>query len=527
MKILIADDEYYTVEMLEQQIDWNILGITEVLKAYNGKDALKKIEEQNPDLVICDIEMPQLDGLMVLQRVREEKKEIPFIMLTGFEKFEYAKEAIHYGACEYLTKPFEVQEIVTAVLKVIREIGEKKEIAKKGEYWEKNRSLVKQEFLKKLLLQDIPSTPEAINRILREQGQEYEPNKARRMILILFTNLEDFSPEDQELYCFSFRNITSEILCGNPDNNEILVMPVENFYAVVAFLGGEGENEGIARQRCRKLIETGEKYLKMEITCIIGESVGVIDASREWNRLKTLAAESVLEPGQILPDWKKHTVIKPVETAFDMEFFLKCLDEQDEEKAVRYVGGELERLQGQQAITPEFLKRLQTDIMQEVYSFLKKRGVQAHLLYLNDGVQKLQERARRSPFHMIRWIELLCQVAFGELEKLKNKGGVIRDVEAYIQAHFKENITRTEIAEQVYLTPNYLSKLFHDEKGISIPEYISLLRIEAAKELIVTTDWPMGRIGMEVGFESIAYFSTTFKKVCGCSPVQWVNRQKK
>lgn len=527
MKILIVDDEYYTVEMLSKEIDWSILGITEVMKAYNGKEALEKIEDGRPDIVICDIETPQFDGLTVLQKVKEQKPDIHFIMLTGFEKFEYVKEAIHYGASEYLTKPFEMQDIAAAVWKAVHEIGQKRAALRKGEYWEKNKLLVKQELLKRILQQDIPSTPESIRLILEEQGWEYDPGKTRRIVMVLFTNLEDFPAEDQELYRFSFRNIVSEVLCDNMDGSGMLILPVENFYAAAAFLDGDGEQEGTARQRCRKLIEVGGKYLRFELTCLVGESVGVIDAAGEWNRLKEMAADNVLQPGQILPDWKKSDISVSSESILDMEFFLKCLEEQDEGKIIRSVSSVFEDMQTQRTITPELLARLQTDIMQEVYSFLKKRSIQAHLLYRNERVVKLQERAKRSPFHMIRWIELLCQEAFAELEKLKNRSGVIHDVEMYIQAHFRENISRTEIAEQVYLTPNYLSRLFHDEKGVSLPEYINMLRIEAAKEMIMTTDLPVGRIAMDVGFESMAYFSTIFKKVCGCSPVQWKNSRKK
>lgn len=527
MKILIVDDEYYTVEMLSREIDWNIFGITEVIKAYNGKEALEKILKEKPDIVICDIEMPQFDGLTVLQKAKQQIPDIHFIILTGFEKFEYVKEAIHYGACEYLTKPFEMQDVAATVIKAAGEITQKRAAKQKEQYWEKNKRMVRQETLKRILQKDIPSTPEDIRRILEEQGLEYDPGKKRRMVLAIFTNLEEFPPEDQELYQFFFQNIVSEILCGNLYSSEMLVIPIENFYAITAFLDGEGMWENTARQRCKKLVEAGRKYMRIELNCIVGNTVGVADAAQEWKRLKAIAAENVLQPGQILPDWKERDLGQISESFFDMEYFIKCLEEQDDGKMIRFISNTLENMQEQGKVTPGLLTRLQADIMQEIYSFLKKRGIQAHLLYCNEQVAKMQERAKKSPFHMTRWVELLCREAFAEIDKLKNKSGVINDVEVYIRKHFRENITRTEIAEHVYLTPNYLSRLFHDEKGISIPEYINVLRIEAAKELILSTDLTMGSIAMEVGFESMAYFSTIFKKVCGYSPVQWNSIQKK
>ena len=111
MKILIVDDDLATVDMIEKVCDWNSLDITSVLKAYDGEEAERIIEAETPDIVLCDIGMPKTDGVSVLKWIREKDIRCEFVFLTCYSDFEYAREAVRYGAVDYLTKPFEPEAL--------------------------------------------------------------------------------------------------------------------------------------------------------------------------------------------------------------------------------------------------------------------------------------------------------------------------------------------------------------------------------------------------------------------------------
>jgi two-component system response regulator YesN len=98
---------------------------------------------------------------------------------------------------------------------------------------------------------------------------------------------------------------------------------------------------------------------------------------------------------------------------------------------------------------------------------------------------------------------------------------IVAKAKQYILQHFAEDINRNDVANSVYLTPNYLSKLFNKETGLTIRDYINQLRIDEAKRQLNATSKAISMIAMDVGFENVSYFSTVFKKYCGCNPDTW------
>ncbi|MBQ4019734.1 MAG: response regulator, partial [Erysipelotrichaceae bacterium] len=105
MKLLVCDDDISTIDVIQSQLDLGQLGINRFFRAYNGKMAEEIIDKEEPDLILCDIDMPIFNGIHVLEYAYQKGKDIEFSFLTCYEKFEYAQKAIQYGATSYLTKP--------------------------------------------------------------------------------------------------------------------------------------------------------------------------------------------------------------------------------------------------------------------------------------------------------------------------------------------------------------------------------------------------------------------------------------
>ena len=122
MKLLIVDDEKHVVHGLLQMVPWKELGFTDVETAYDGEEAWGKVVKDRPDLLITDIYMPNMNGLELIRRVRERDREMPVIILSGYDHFEYAKEAIHLGVSKYILKPAVYTEIMDVVKDCLREM---------------------------------------------------------------------------------------------------------------------------------------------------------------------------------------------------------------------------------------------------------------------------------------------------------------------------------------------------------------------------------------------------------------------
>lgn len=126
MEILIVDDEVTVVSLIKKHVDWEKLGITNVRTAYNAQIAKRKVQEYPIDLIICDIEMPQENGLIFLGWVKEHYPEISAIILTAYPEFHYAQTAISLGVKRYLLKPISFAELSETVREMVKEITEQK-----------------------------------------------------------------------------------------------------------------------------------------------------------------------------------------------------------------------------------------------------------------------------------------------------------------------------------------------------------------------------------------------------------------
>ena len=117
IKVIVVDDERFVRMGIVGETDWGSLGCEVVGEAENGLDALELVHEKNPDLMICDIRMPKMNGLEMLKKLREEKNPVQVIFLTAYSEFSYAREALKLYAFDYLLKPFEDGELESAILR--------------------------------------------------------------------------------------------------------------------------------------------------------------------------------------------------------------------------------------------------------------------------------------------------------------------------------------------------------------------------------------------------------------------------
>ena len=117
IKVIVVDDERFVRMGIVGETDWASLGCEVVGEAENGLDALELVHEKNPELMICDIRMPKMNGLEMLKKLREEKNPVQVIFLTAYSEFSYAREALKLYSFDYLLKPFEDGELESAILR--------------------------------------------------------------------------------------------------------------------------------------------------------------------------------------------------------------------------------------------------------------------------------------------------------------------------------------------------------------------------------------------------------------------------
>lgn len=236
--ILLVDDETYVTESLELTIPWGELGVTTVLRAASGKEALEIMEENAVDIVVTDIRMPGMSGLDLIAEVSKRWSHIRCILLTGHSDFDYAKKAIQLQAADYILKPVNDDEFMGSVSAAITSLRDEwDEFDKYHRLLYSRKSDYK--ILRENLMHDLLLGREITARALREQLQQYEihidPEQSAVMMLIRLTGR--FSSMDQQsldLMDFAVGNIAEEVL-GEQFNvwfgrgpHECLVMFLQN-----------------------------------------------------------------------------------------------------------------------------------------------------------------------------------------------------------------------------------------------------------------------------------------------------------
>ncbi len=526
MKILIADDEYYTVQMIYSQLDWKLLGVDEVLMAYNGEEAMMVFDEQRPEIILCDIDMPKADGLEVLEHVAAENKNVQFIFLTCFDKFEYIQKAMHMGAADYLCKPFQEPDVYATVMQAIAKVKKQKEYEKLGNLeWqlEKYQKKMDQEFIRDLIYSKIPAHREAVQQVLAREKHIYEPEHKYRLILNGMFQKLPVGEKDESVYQFAFWNMAEDIFHEKVENFEGIPIRWNGIYGIMFVINEDREMSQLT-EMVYKLADATELHLHTAFGGVVSGEAFLWEFAGELENMKQRLELQLLN-GVRFSCLETDVHGKEDNSDYiDYEYLCSCLEQYDVNRIVEYLVQVLDTLQQQLQLTKEVMHKINTDITQTIYAFCYENGIAAHLLFQGKEAAQMQKQAEQMPYHLIRFVELMC-IKIVELLKLQSEEqALFKKIDEYIREHYKEPIGRDEVAASLHYSQSYLSKIFRAKMDMSLRDYVNRYRIEEAKKRLSKTNENIGDIAMDIGFESMAYFSTVFKKYCGMTPTQWRNR---
>lgn len=209
MHILVVDDDIPTVEVIRTSLHWDLLGIDRVETAYDYTEAQNKICASQPDIILCDIEMPRGSGLDLLRWLREEKRDCEFVFLTCHANFDYAKTALQYGAADYITKPFNIAQTEATLSKVASQVRYHQELLQKsraGQQWEEAHSLAQASFLHGLFMDGTLMTEIELNKRFQDLGLAVDALQPIHMVLAPLLNLLTIPAGNRN--CSAMRSVT-------------------------------------------------------------------------------------------------------------------------------------------------------------------------------------------------------------------------------------------------------------------------------------------------------------------------------
>lgn len=514
LQLLIVDDEQHAVEGIRSGVDWDRLGITKVLTSMTVRQAKEMFEQERIDIMLCDIEMPQATGLELAEWVRAEYPGTATIFLTCHADFKYAKQALQLGSFDYVLKPVpfsELEAIIQKATEKIRKDTKQAEFTQYGQYWFQHQPLLIERFWLDILNQTIPASAEAVKRAAAERNIPYREEMAFVPVLIHIQKWhKPLSLRDEKIMEYALKNSVEEMLIQTSRTGQVLSMEGGRLLVIVSAEGTADIIKAL-QEACGKFIEACRQYFYCDLSCYLGEAVHGYDMYAMVNRLKENESNNVAYmnrvfllsgiPGPIiqksLPDmgiWA--TMLRDGK-------YLEVMGEADEV---------LEKLLKQDQLDAPFLRQFYQDFQQMLYYALQTKGIQAHSLFSDPSSLQYAADAPRSVTGFREWMSHAVGKAKAYAQSIEQTRSVVERVMDFIKLHIAEDLSREDIANHVYLNPDYLTRIFKKETGMAVSDYLFSERLKLAQELLSKTDMSVSSVASHVGYANFSHFSRMFKK---------------
>lgn len=522
MKVLIVDDEIFIRDGLRTLIDWSEVGFDEVLDAKNAAEAISIIEEGPPDLIVTDIFMPGMSGLDFAKQIRSQHPHIRFVILTGYEKFEYAKEAIEIGVAKYLVKPIFPEELKETV----EEIREEMLLEHRLENWnemaktrlEQYKPIIAEKFWSDLLTGGLSSSAQIYDRAASADISLNYP--AFCCVAIEICKLEKvyerYGQSEHSLVRFVIRNIIEEL-----HSQAVIYIYNHSDTVLLCVL-----SESASIPKWTKTVETIQSTLKIDVNVGVGNSYEHVTSvwATSLEALDSVKYLAILEQTGIIrfediPAWKKDHVEYPYEEEKILLEMLRYREQLSEQALEPF----MQKVMIQNP-SPPMIHLTCVQLLGAIYRLVDEYGIDS-IPTFNQSLSRLEELASYSQFQKL-FTELLTEI----IERRSRHHAsfvsqLVDGAQQMIQERFNDStLSVTSIAQSLCISPNYLSRIFHQQTGKTCVEFITECRLEEAKKLLLLTNRKNYEISEEVGYTSAHYFSSIFKKNVGHSPSEYRER---
>lgn len=524
LRLMLVDDESLILKGLKETYDWESMGFQIVGTALDGDIALKLLEDTKPDIIMTDIRMKRMSGLELMEEVRKQKKEIEFVVLSAYKDFEYAQTAIKNGALHYLLKPLDEEELSETMQEIHKSCLEKIKRRENYASWKRLLMKDKDNFLQIMTRKylDEGFTEEKLTEIY--SGLEMDNYLCRSYIAVcadlesscLVTQREEEYNEKRHVLGMLLQNALKEKY-----DMQVFSMP-DGCQVYLLFLAERMDGVSI-----RAILRETEKKLGSVIVSSISgcyESLaGMKQAYREALEIYEVACESGAsglsfqkqEGGTAKPQYSLdiegqllHSIRINDEEQMKAacERFVYTLP--DDEVGKLYLHRLMVRVEfalGETENLPENIRKLFENFYSSQHRFQLTKMIDLAYKLLKEIIRQRRDTVSRASETVFR--------------------NYIKEVMEYIEGHLSdEELSITQIAEQIHLNPVYFGRFFKTVYGISLKRYILKLRIEKAKLLLLEGNCNVTEVGSRVGISNSSYFTKLFKEGTGKLPSEYLKK---
>lgn len=498
-RILIVDDEKIErngIKFLLNRMKFEV----EIAEAENGKTAIEYLKNNKTDILLTDIKMPFMNGIELIQRIADDCIDMKIIIFSGYNDFEYARQAIKYGAMDYILKPVNPVEFETTIKKSIEELNQLNN--------EKQREGESLSFMREHLLYSLVNG-QTKNELIRKTHGLLDINFIdlyHRMFLIEFK--QDFFDKagiEFEKTCKEYLKLDFQYLNLNPEQG--LMLFKSNVFE-------EWENIGYNLYRFIHTTYGTECHIAISEEFSDGDMI-----PRCFSEMEFLMEQKFFQTNNhVYLNFKEETPQNFVEG--DADTLSKQMIQDIKLKNIsslrEHFAQFCNKYQEQIVFSQVYIKFRFSNLLKICYENLpdmdeKKLNQEIDALFKANNLDSVMDI-------------VACNIERLEKEFCKNKENYRREVEIikqYIYHHYNQELGVEQLANQIYMTPSYLSTIFKKETGQNLSKFIKSYRMEKAKEMLENTNERILSICTSIGYANVSYFCQSFREYFGISPQKY------
>lgn len=526
-RVLVTDDERNITEGLKLLIERYIPECQVVALAFDGRQGIAAAEAFQPDIILTDIRMPDMDGLEMIRQIRERGGAAHFIILSGYAEFSYAKTAITLGVEEYITKPVEEEELMSAFAACMEKIRMEREQSiqqaeMKDQLAHYGQNVL--EYTLKSVLQGDKRRKAEWMEALKPLGFPGE-EKSYAMVIV---DVEEIHGSEEEMLLDVLRGLCARELkhlhrqyVFSGDHRDFLVLAC-----------GKEDNQRSYENQIRRLRILYEE----RIGRVVSIGAGLLHSRPEQIREAFEEARCALNYKVIQGSGSVifYQEIQHMQDGISMllpeelKQLEQSIDKMDDEACEAVIDQIFHRLKRENELSLESLRMLSLQIL--LTGVRRMPLLQSQLNeYLGRNIFSLDCIEKFKTIEQLRnWIINVLK-GMNELMikgDITEKRDVVEEVKRYLYKNYAKNITLQDISERFYINPYYFSQLFKKKTGETYQRFLTNLRISRAKKLIEETELRIYEVCELVGYTDTNHFNRLFEKNVGMKPSEYRKKSR-
>ncbi|MGI5959894.1 MAG: response regulator transcription factor [Massiliimalia sp.] len=493
-QLLLADDERTVLDGLQEFIDWNALGFEVAGAVQNIADALQIIEHQHIDVLLTDIVMDEENGFDLVAEATKIQPSLKFVVLSGYSEFDFAIRAIQLGCINFLTKPIDFDQCNEVFKKLALQLEE--ESSQKDHKFD--LFVLKRERFFRSLLEDALSFQQ-----IHRNFAQFFPNTSPLYCLILFQS-------DGNRPFISMESITSAL--HSIPNHYLLKFSANQACCLVTNISTHIFMNQI-QMVCEPLFSQKELFISMSsITSSIFAIPTLFQEAQQAMRYRHIKSRHILsydELSTLLPEDNSYSHMeKQLNSLISSQQFEKA-----RELAIQHI---ISLTSDSEQLDYSCLIHLVLTLNQIASSCHQQQ-------YLSDYDAFMQIIQCNTQKDILDFFQNFFDQTFRTLQVPSQDTGnyIINAAQEYMNTHLQNNLSLSSVAEAVYVSPSYLSRLFVKVTGQHFSSYLTSLRMELAKSMLGDLSLKIYDISTLVGYESPKHFSRVFQEYTGCTPSEY------